>query len=394
MEKVLLLRYGEIHLKGKNRGFFDNQLIKNILQTANKIDENAKIKKVGGRYLLCNFNEENLLALSTEVSKVFGLVSLSIATSVSSSQEKIETCLEKLLEEDEFGLDLAKTFKVDVKRADKRFPVQSMEYERQLGGIVLNKFPHLKVNLTTPEKTIYVDIRENGETFIFSNRIKCAGGIPVGTSGKGLVMLSGGIDSPVAAYMMAKRGMSLSAVHFHSFPYTSQLAKEKVISLAQLLVPYTGNFNLYVVSFTKIQEEIHKNCKEGYMITIMRRIMMRICEKLSKKFGFQAVITGENLGQVASQTVESMTSTESVLSPFLPVFRPLVAFDKIDIIEIAKQIGTYETSILPYEDCCTVFLPKNPLIKPRIENVEKEERHLEIDKLVDEAIKNMEIVRI
>ena len=209
-----------------------------------------------------------------------------------------------------------------------------------------------------------------------------------------LVMLSGGIDSPVAAYMMAKRGMSLSAVHFHSFPYTSQLAKEKVISLAQLLVPYTGNFNLYVVSFTKIQEEIHKNCKEGYMITIMRRIMMRICEKLSKKFGFQAVITGENLGQVASQTVESMTSTESVLSPFLPVFRPLVAFDKIDIIEIAKQIGTYETSILPYEDCCTVFLPKNPLIKPRIENVEKEERHLEIDKLVDEAIKNMEIVRI
>ena len=394
MEKVLLLRYGEIHLKGKNRGFFDNQLIKNILQTANKIDENAKIKKVCGRYLLCNFSEENLLALSTEVSKVFGLVSLSIATSVSSSQEKIETCLEKLLEEDEFGLDLAKTFKVDVKRADKRFPVQSMEYERQLGGIVLNKFPHLKVNLTTPEKTIYVDIRENGETFIFSNKIKCAGGIPVGTSGKGLVMLSGGIDSPVAAYMMAKRGMSLSAVHFHSFPYTSQLAKEKVISLAQLLVPYTGNFNLYVVSFTKIQEEIHKNCKEGYMITIMRRIMMRICEKLSKKFGFQAVITGENLGQVASQTVESMTSTESVLSPFLPVFRPLVAFDKIDIIEIAKQIGTYETSILPYEDCCTVFLPKNPIIKPRIENVEKEERHLEIDKLVDEAIKNMEIVRI
>lgn len=394
MEKVLLLRYGEIHLKGKNRGFFDNQLIKNILQTANKIDENAKIKKVGGRYLLCNFSEENLLALSTEVSKVFGLVSLSIATSVSSSQEKIETCLEKLLEEDEFGLENAQTFKVDVKRADKRFPVQSMEYERQLGGIVLNKFPHLKVNLTTPEKTIYVDIRENGETFIFSNKIKCAGGIPVGTSGKGLVMLSGGIDSPVAAYMMAKRGMSLSAVHFHSFPYTSQLAKEKVISLARLLVPYTGNFNLYVVSFTKIQEEIHKNCKEGYMITIMRRIMMRICEKLSKKFGFQAVITGENLGQVASQTVESMTSTESVLSPFLPVFRPLVAFDKIDIIEIAKQIGTYETSILPYEDCCTVFLPKNPLIKPRIENVEKEERHLEIDKLVDEAIKNMEIVRI
>ncbi len=394
MEKVLLLRYGEIHLKGKNRGFFDNQLIKNILQTSNKIDENAKIKKVGGRYLLCGFAEENLKALSCEVSKVFGLVSLSIATSVASTQEKIESCLESLLNDDEFGLEFAKTFKVDVKRADKKFPVQSMEYEKQLGGIVLNKFPNLKVNLTNPDVTVFIDIRENGETFIFSNKIKCAGGIPVGTSGKGLVMLSGGIDSPVAAYMMAKRGMSLSAVHFHSFPYTSQLAKEKVISLARLLVPYTGNFNLYVVSFTKIQEEIHKKCKDGYMITIMRRIMMRICEKLSNKFGFQAVITGENLGQVASQTVESMTSTESVLSPFLPVFRPLIAFDKIDIIEIAQQIGTFETSILPYEDCCTVFLPKNPLIKPKIESVEREESNLNIDELVNEAIENMEIIKI
>lgn len=394
MEKVLLLRYGEIHLKGKNRGFFDNQLIKNILQTANKIDENAKIKKVGGRYLLCGFADENLNALAEEVSKVFGLVSLSIATSVPSTQEKIEQCVEALLNDDEFELEFATSFKVDVKRADKKFPVQSMEYEKQLGGIVLNKFPNLKVNLTNPDVTVFVDIRENGETFIFSKKIKCAGGIPVGTSGKGLVMLSGGIDSPVAAYMMAKRGMSLSAVHFHSFPYTSQLAKEKVISLARLLVPYTGNFNLYVVSFTKIQEEIHKKCKDGYMITIMRRIMMRICEKLSNKFGFQAVITGENLGQVASQTVESMTSTESVLSPFLPVFRPLVAFDKIDIIEIAKQIGTYETSILPYEDCCTVFLPKNPLIKPRISNVEREESNLNIDELVNEAIENMEVIKI
>lgn len=394
MEKVLLLRYGEIHLKGKNRGFFDNQLIKNILQTANKIDENAKIKKVGGRYLLCGFSDENLNALAEEVSKVFGLVSLSIATSVPSTQEKIEQCLEMLLDSDEFELEFATSFKVDVKRADKKFPVQSMEYEKQLGGIVLNKFPNLKVNLTNPDVTVFVDIRENGETFIFSKKIKCAGGIPVGTSGKGLVMLSGGIDSPVAAYMMAKRGMSLNAVHFHSFPYTSQLAKEKVISLARLLVPYTGNFNLYVVSFTKIQEEIHKKCKDCYMITIMRRIMMRICEKLSNKFGFQAVITGENLGQVASQTVESMTSTESVLSPFLPVFRPLVAFDKIDIIEISKQIGTYETSILPYEDCCTVFLPKNPLIKPRIANVEREESNLNIDELVDEAIENMEVIKI
>lgn len=394
MEKVLLLRYGEIHLKGKNRGLFDNQLIKNILSVASKIDQNSKIKKVGGRYLLGGFNEENLYSIASSVSKVFGLVSLSIATAVPSKQEKIEACFESLLKKDEFGLENAKTFKVDVRRADKKFPVQSMEYEKQLGGIVLNEFPHLKVNLTSPEKTVYVDIRENGETFIFGDKIKCVGGIPVGTGGKGLLMLSGGIDSPVAGYLIAKRGMALSAVHFHSFPYTSQMAKEKVVSLAKLMSRFTGDFNLYVVSFTKIQEEIHKHCKEGYMITIMRRIMMRICEKLSKKFGFQAIITGENLGQVASQTVESMTSTESVLSRNLPVFRPLIAFDKIEIIEIAKQIETFETSILPYEDCCTVFLPKNPLIKPKIDLVEKEEQKIDIDNLVQTAIENIEIIKI
>lgn len=393
MEKVLLLRYGEIHLKGKNRGFFDNQLIKNILSIAKQIDVNSQLKKVGGRYLLCDFSEENLNQMVEQVSKVFGLVSLSVATEVKSERAEIESCLKTLLEEDEFNLEFANSFKVDVKRADKSFPIQSTEYERQLGGIVLNKYPHLKVNLTNPEKTVYVDIRENGSTFIFANKIKGVGGIPVGTSGKALLMLSGGIDSPVAGYMMAKRGMSLGAVHFHSFPYTSQQAKEKVIKLAQLITPYTMPFNLFVVSFTKIQEEIHKKCKEGYMITIMRRIMMRICEKLSKKHGFQAVVTGENLGQVASQTVESMTSTESVLNE-IPVFRPLLAFDKIDIIEISKQIGTYETSILPYEDCCTVFLPKNPLIKPKIELVEKEEAKLNIEELVNDAIATMEIVGI
>lgn len=393
MGKVLLLRYGEIHLKGKNRGFFENQLIKNVLSTSTKIDENSKLKKIGGRYLIYDFKESNLLSLIDALKKVFGLVSLSVATEITSKKEEIATILNKLLEEDEFNLQFAKSFKVEVKRADKTFPIQSTEFERELGGIVLDKFSFLKVDLTNPEKTIYVDIRENGYSYIFGNKVKCVGGIPVGTSGKALLMLSGGIDSPVAAYMIAKRGVSLSAVHFHSFPYTSLQAKEKVLSLAKLLTPYTGSFKLFIVSFTKIQEEIHKNCKEGYMITIMRRFMVRICERLSEINGFQAIITGENLGQVASQTVESMTSTQNVLKT-LPIFRPLLAFDKIDIIEIAKQIGTFETSILPYEDCCTVFLPKNPLIKPKIELVEKEEKNLDIETLVEDAISSIEIVII
>ena len=393
MEKVLLLRYGEIHLKGKNRGFFDNQLIKNVQLSANEIDKNSQLKKVGGRYLICGFDQEKLNQMVERISKVFGLVSLSVAIEVDSEREKIESCLKNLVENDEYGLEFAKSFKIDVKRADKAFPIQSTDYERILGGIVLDKFSDLEVDLTNPEKTIFVDIRENKKAYIFSEKIKGCGGIPVGTSGKALLMLSGGIDSPVAGYMMAKRGMSLSSIHFHSFPYTSQQAKEKVIKLAKLISPYTMPMDLLVVSFTKIQEAIHKNCKDGYMITIMRRIMMRICEKISEKYGFQAVVTGENLGQVASQTVESMTSTESVLKN-LPVFRPLLAFDKIDIIEISKQIGTYETSILPFEDCCTVFLPKNPLIKPKIELVEKEESKLDMEELVNEAVENLELVRI
>lgn len=393
MEKVILLRYGEIHLKGKNRGFFDNQLIKNIENVTRKIDSKCKLSKVGGRYLISEFSGENLERLVSACTKIFGLVSLSIATKVPSVPEKIIEVLNDILSNDEFDLQFAKSFKVDVKRADKKFPIQSTEFERELGGVVLDKFPDLKVNLTEPEKTVFVDIRENGSTFIFADKIKCCGGMPVGTSGKGLAMLSGGIDSPVACYMMAKRGMKLSAVHFHSFPYTSEQAKQKVVDLAKLLVPYTGELDLYVVSFTKIQEEIHKKCKDGYMITIMRRIMMRICEKLSEKHGFQAVITGENLAQVASQTIESMTSTENALEN-LPVYRPLIAFDKIDIIEIAKKIGTFDTSILPYEDCCTVFLPKNPLIKPKISLVEKEESYLDMENLVNEAVENLELIHL
>ncbi|MDD4111001.1 MAG: tRNA 4-thiouridine(8) synthase ThiI, partial [Clostridia bacterium] len=314
MEKVILLRYGEIYLKGKNRGYFENVLIRNINDIIRKIDENGKVKKASGRYLIYGFSQENLDTLVQRISKVFGLVSLSVAVEVKNDAKEIQNTIKIMIENHEFSeLEMAKSFKIDVKRADKKFPIQSNDFERELGGLVLDIYPDLKVNLTIPESTIFVDIRENGKTFIFSDKIKCVGGMPVGTSGKALVMLSGGIDSPVATYMMAKRGMKLSAVHFHSYPYTSEQAKQKVIDLAQILTQYTGNIDLYCVSFTKIQEEIHKNCKEEYMITIMRRIMMRICENMAKRYGFQAVITGENLAQVASQTIESMISTESVL---------------------------------------------------------------------------------
>ena len=392
MKKVLLLCYGEIHLKGKNRGSFENALLKNIESAVFSIDKDAKVSRIGGRYLVDGFNQENLELITQRVSKVFGLVSLSVAYEVVSTDENIKDCLKKLILNDEI-LKNAKSFKMEVKRADKKFPIQSTEFAAELGGVVLDEYSNLKVDLRNPEVQIDVDIRENGKTYIFKDKIKGVGGLPVGTSGTSLVMLSGGIDSPVAAYLMAKRGVKITCVHFHSYPYTSKQAKDKVIELANEIKDYCGGFKLYCVSFTKIQEAIHKNCKDGYMITIMRRIMMRICEKLCEKYGYQSVVTGENLGQVASQTIESMTSTESVLNK-IPVFRPLLAFDKLEIIEIAKNIGTFETSILPYEDCCTVFLPKNPVIKPKIDLVELEEANLDIDSLVEEALNTMETIVI
>ena len=238
-------------------------------------------------------------------------------------------------------------------------------------------------------RSLNIDIRESGDTLIYTDVIKCMGGMPVGGGGKGLLLLSGGIDSPVAGYMMAKRGMKLKALHFHSYPYTSEQAKEKVIDLAKKLSLYVGDIELYVVSVTKIQEAIHENCSEELMITMLRRFMMRIAERLAKSIGAQAIITGESLGQVASQTIESLTTSNAVIQS-LPVLRPLIAFDKLDIIAIAEKIDTFETSILPYEDCCTVFLPKFPAIKPRLDKVEKEELNLKVEELIEEAFSQIE----
>ncbi len=280
------------------------------------------------------------------------------------------------------------TFKVECNRADKRFPYKSPEITAEAGGRLLRYNHKMKVNLYHPEKVFYIDIRETGNTLLYSDVIHAVNGMPVGTGGKGLLLLSGGIDSPVAAYMMAKRGMNLRAIHFHSYPYTSLRAKEKVLELARIVNKYTLHMCVDVVSVTEIQNQIHEKCPEEMMITILRRFMMRIANKIAEKEGLQAIITGESLGQVASQTVESITVTNAVST--LPVLRPLIAFDKNEIIDVARRIGTFETSIQPFEDCCTVFLPKNPVTKPRLSKVEFYEQALDVDALVEEAVNSLE----
>lgn len=381
--KVILIRYSEIHLKGNNRDFFESALIANIKLVLK--DYKYEFSRSNARYIIRNFDETYLADIVDAIKNVFGVHSLSIAEEVESTYEQIRSA----------ALSCAPTsgsFKVSTNRADKRFPMKSMTISAELGGDILENRPNLKVDLFNPEHVVNVDIRENGKTFVFGEIIKAVNGMPVGTGGRGVVMLSGGIDSPVAAYMMAKRGMSLRAVHFHSFPYTSMQARQKVLDLAKIVKKYTLRMTVDVVSFTEIQTAIHEKCPEEYMITIMRRFMMRIAERIARINGAGAVITGESLGQVASQTLESITSTNSVAS--IPVFRPLIGFDKDEIIEISQRIGAFETSILPYEDCCTIFLPKRPVTKPRLTAVEKVESVLDVDTLVNNALDSIETVVI
>lgn len=381
--KVIIIRYSEIHLKGNNREFFESALVSNIKSVLK--DFRYEFSRSNARYVIRNFDETLTDDIVDAVKNVFGVHSLSIAEEVPSDLNAISQAALKFLPS-------SGTFKVNTNRADKRFPVRSMDVSAQIGGDLLEANPSLKVDLYNPEHTVFVDIRENGKTFVYGETIKAVNGMPVGTGGKAIVMLSGGIDSPVAAYMMAKRGMTLRAVHFHSFPYTSMQARQKVLDLAKLLKKYTLHMTVDVVSFTEIQTAIHEKCPEEYMITIMRRFMMRIAERLAKMHGAGAVITGESLGQVASQTLESITSTNSVAT--IPVFRPLIGFDKDEIIEISQKIGTFDTSILPYEDCCTIFLPKRPVTKPRLEHVLRVESVLDVDALVDNAMQNIETVTI
>ena len=386
MEKAIIIRFCEIHLKGKNRRYFEKMLIDNIKRSLDGIDYD--FIEFHNRYLIENFNDYDYDDIVERLKKIAGIHSFSLASVVPNNPDDIIDAAIELCQ------DKSGTFKVETNRADKTFIYQSVEFSPIVGGKILDKFaPKLKVKVKNPGFVVNVDIREDGKTFVFTDYIAGIGGMPVGSAGKGLLLISGGIDSPVAGYLTAKRGMKINALHFQSFPYTGEAAKEKVIELSKKVASYNGgSLNLYVVCFTKIQEAIHENCPEELMITLMRRFMMRIAERLATKLGDQAIITGESLGQVASQTIESITSSNSVVT--MPVLRPLIMMDKIDIIDISTKIDTYETSILPYEDCCTVFLPKFPAIKPKMEKILQAESRLDVDALIEDAFKDIELITL
>lgn len=392
MARVIIIRYGEIFLKGKNKNYFESLLVSNIKSTLKDI--NHVFNRSQGRFFVENFSQDDEAEIVDRLKKVFGIYSLSVADKVETRysdnfveiRESIKALSIRL--EEECTLKNPK-FRVTVKRADKRIPITSADIAADFGGIVLEN-TSFKVDLKHFDIEINVDIRENGWSFVYSDVIMGAGGLPVGCSNRGLLLLSGGIDSPVAAYMMAKRGMKLVAIHFASPPYTSERAKQKVVELRDIVSKYTTDMKLMVVPFTDIQLAIHEYCPAEFMITIMRRFMMRIASIVAEDNDCKAIITGESLGQVASQTVESMTSTED--TALLPIFRPLIAFDKEETMTIAKKIGTFEVSIEPFEDCCTIFLPKNPAIRPKLETVRKAEKAIpNADELIKKAIEGIEI---
>ena len=384
MEKIILIRVGELFLKGNNRHYFVACLKNNILAALK--DFTYKFSGTQNRMYVEGYEEDEEEAIIKRLSCVFGISSLSPAVKVATDEDALKKVCDEISPKK--GI-----FRVTVNRADNKVQKRSMDIARDIGGYMLSKEKERKVDLFKFDFEVNVDIRENGFSYVFYKKIPAQGGLPVGCGGNGMLLLSGGIDSPVAAYRMAKRGVKLFAVHFHSFPYTSELAKEKVITLAKKLVPYCGEITLFVVPFTDIQYAIKENCPIEYMITIMRRFMMRIAERIARNRNCGALITGESLGQVASQTMESINVTNSVVT--LPVFRPLIGMDKTEIIETAQSIGTFDTSILPYEDCCTVFLPKNPVIKPKIEWAEKyEERIKNREELTATAIQDAEILVI
>lgn len=381
MEKVVIIRYSEIHLKGKNRGYFERVFAANMEKALKGIRH--EIRRRSGRYLVENFEEGDEERIVKRLSKVFGIHSLSIGLKVPSDMNEIFAAAMQV--SDESG-----TFKVETHRADKRFYLTSPQISAEIGGRLLDKNKNLKVDVHEPEFIINIDVREDGSTLVFNKFIKCADGMPVGTAGRGLLLLSGGIDSPVAGHMIAKRGMKIDCLHFHSYPYTNMQARQKVMDLAKILSEYTCGIKVTVISVKHIQEEIHKNCNGAYMVTLLRRFMMRLAERLAIKDGDQCIITGESLGQVASQTIEGMTSSNSVIEK-LPVLRPLCGFDKNEIIERSRNIGAYDVSIRPYEDCCTVFLPDYPIIKPKLEDVLAEEAKLDVQGLLDEAFATIEV---
>ncbi len=388
MKEIILIKTGEIALKGLNKSSFEDVLVKNTKWRLHSLGRFSFSKAQSTIYCEPQSEEIDLDEACRRVSHVFGIAAFSRARVAAKDFADIcDQTLDFLGEE----LEYAQTFKVNAKRSDKSFPMKSPEICRELGARILARYPHLRVDVEQPEVLVMVEIRE-AAAYIHGRQQPGAGGIPVGTSGKAAILISGGIDSPVAGYMMAKRGLSLCGVHFASPPYTSERAKQKVIALMEKMAEYCGRMQLFVVPFTQIQEAIRDKCPEELFTIIMRRFMMRIASQVAQRQDCGALITGESVGQVASQTVKAIACTDAVAQ--LPVFRPVIGMDKREIIVIANQIDTFETSILPYEDCCTVFTPKHPRTRPRLDLVEAAEQTLETDKLIAEAIAGMELVEI
>ncbi len=379
MEKVVIIRYAEIHLKGKNRGYFEHVFSMNLEKSLKGIRH--ELHRTSGRWLVAKFPEELAEEVAARVGRVFGVHSYSVGYLVDNDLDSVYACVKEVAPAEG-------SFKVVTHRGYKKYPLNSMEISAAIGGRLLSDFPALRVDIHAPEHTVYIDIRDGGSALVFGSFGEGAGGMPVGTSGKGLLMISGGIDSPVAGYMMAKRGLTVELLHFHSYPYTNEGAKEKVVELAKTLSQYTQVRLLRTVSVTHIQEEIHAKCKPELNVTLLRRFMFRIAERIAGRLEAGCLVTGESLGQVASQTLEGMTSSNAVVT--LPVLRPLVGFDKDEIILRAKKIGTYDTSVLPYEDCCTVFLPEFPATRPKLSAVEAEEGKLDVEALVEESLATVE----
>lgn len=387
MNRIILVRYTEIHLKGLNRPFFEKKLIANMKSSLKGIP--CKIYHEQGRIYVHSVPDDSFDEAIDRLRRVFGIHSLSPAYVVDKDWDNVvNTCYE--LMEKEIERSGKTSFKVFARRSDKHYFMNSDAINREMGGLILERFPCLHVDIHNPEIKLCIEIRDSA--YVYCEEIPCANGMPIGSAGKATLLISGGIDSPVAGYMMAKRGLILSAVHFYSYPYTSERARDKVVELAGLLSKYAGPIRLFLVPFTDIQMKIYDECPEKETTVIMRRLMMKIAERIAVSEESRALITGEALGQVASQTLESLCVTNDAVS--MPVFRPLIGFDKDEIMELARKIGTYETSILPYEDCCTVFVPKHPVTKPDLETLRASEAAVDFSELIEKAIADTELMTV
>lgn len=382
MDNIIIIRYAEIHLKGLNRPFFEKALVKNVASALGGI-EGAVVRRGESRIYVENVKEEQMNAALEALGRVYGIHSYSPGVRLEQDFDAaVQVLAELVAEERKRYSQETVPFRVEARRADKRFPMKSLQMAIEAGGVILDRVPGLKVNLEHPELTAYLEIRD--KAYCYTRVLKGPGGMPVGCNGRTALLLSGGIDSPVAGCMIAKRGVALTAVHFESFPYTSDKALEKVHDLAKLMTRYTGPIRLHVVRFTDIQMTLYEKCPQEYLTILMRRFMMRIAERLAQSDHCLALVTGESVGQVASQTLESLAATNDAVD--MLVLRPLIGMDKLDITELAQRYGTFDTSILPYEDCCTVFVPKHPVTKPRLNDIRQAEEKLDAEAMITAAI--------